>query len=130
MAAVCYDGLLLLAVLFLATALALPFNAGQAFTSDQIFFSVYLLLVSFVFYGWCWTRGGQTLGLRSWKIKLCRLDGGPVNWRQAGLRFAAAGLSWACFGLGFLWCIFDKNRLCWHDYLSNTAIRSTDRENG
>jgi uncharacterized RDD family membrane protein YckC len=127
--AVCYDAALLLAVLFFATALSLPINSGQAFASNQYFYHFYLLSVSFFFYGWFWTHGGQTLGLRSWKIKLCRLDGGDITWRLAALRFAAAGLSWLCFGLGFFWCVFDKNRLCWHDYLSNTRLSTVDREN-
>jgi uncharacterized RDD family membrane protein YckC len=128
MTAVWYDALLLLAVLFFATALALPFNAGQAFSSGQYIYPLYLLIISFIFYGWFWTHGGQTLGLRAWKIKVCRQDGGPLGWPQAGLRFAAAALSWACFGLGFLWCLFDKNRLCWHDYLSNTRLCPVDQE--
>jgi len=125
-AAVCYDGLLLLAVLFLATALALPFNSGQAFSSSQYFYPIYLLITSFIFYGWFWTRGGQTLGLRSWKMKLCRFDGGAVSWRLAGLRFAAAIISWAVFGLGYFWCLFDSKQLCWHDYLSKTRLYSVD----
>lgn len=122
MAAVCYDAFLLLAVLFLATALALPFNAGQAFAGGQYFYPVYLLAISFVFYGWFWTHGGQTLGLRAWKIKVCNLDGHALGWGQAGIRFVSGLLSWACLGLGFLWCLFDKNRLCWHDYLSKTRL--------
>ncbi|MGZ4957751.1 MAG: RDD family protein [Methylomonas sp.] len=128
MTALCYDALLLLAVLFFATALALPFNAGQAFSSGQYFYPLYLLTISFMFYGWFWTHGGQTLGLRAWKIKVCAQDGGVIGWPQAGLRFLAAALSWACFGLGFLWCLLDKNGFCWHDYLSKTRIAWIDQE--
>lgn len=130
MAAVCYDAVLLLAVLFFATALALPFNTGQAFSSGQYFYPLYLLIIGFIFYGWFWTHGGQTLGLRAWKIKVCREDGAVVGWRQAGLRFIAAALSWACFGLGFVWCLIDKNHLCWHDYLSKTRLCSAGQEKG
>jgi len=129
MAAVCYDALLLLALLFLATALALPFNGGQAFSSNQYFYPLYLLAISFIFYGWFWTHGGQTLGLRVWKIKLCTFDGGPVSWKQAVFRFLAAVLSWLAFGMGFFWSIFDKNRLCWHDYLSKTKLCRLYQEN-
>jgi uncharacterized RDD family membrane protein YckC len=129
LAVILYDALLLLAVLFLATAVALPFNAGQAFSSGQFAYPVYLLVISFLFYGWFWTRGGQTLGLRAWKIKVCRFDGGVVSWRLAVLRFAAAGLSWVCLGLGFFWCLFDKKRLCWHDYLSGTCLVKLDQDN-
>jgi uncharacterized RDD family membrane protein YckC len=128
-AAICYDALLLLAVFFLATALALPFNSGQAFSSGQYFYPLYLLTISFFFYGWFWTHGGQTLGMRSWKLGLCRLDGGPVSWRCALLRFMAAGLSWAFLGLGFFWCLWDKDGLCWHDHLSKTRLYKLDQGN-
>ncbi|QPK62201.1 RDD family protein [Methylomonas sp. LL1] len=120
MCAVVYDALLLLAVLFFAAAIALPFNSGQAFTAGQYYFPLYLFGISYLFYAWFWTHGGQTLGLRAWKIKLCNLDGSGIGWRRASLRFFAAILSWAFLGLGFLWCLFDKNRLSWHDHLSKT----------
>lgn len=123
MGAIFYDALLLLAVLFFATAIALPFNSGDAFSPQQYGFPLYLLVVSYGFYGWFWTHGGQTLGLRAWKIKLVNSEGGAIDWRQASIRFVAAILSWACFGLGFLWGVFDKKRLCWHDHLSKTRLR-------
>lgn len=129
MGAVCYDALLLLAVLFFATAVALPFNGGQAFAPDQYVFPVYLLIVGFLFYAWFWTHGGQTLGMRAWRIRLCTLDGGPISWRQAVVRFAAACLSWACLGLGFIWCLKDRERRCWHDRLSATQLIYLGGEN-
>lgn len=122
MAAVCYDGLLLLAVLFLATLIALPFNQGQAFSSSQLAYPAYLLTASFIFYGWFWTHGGQTLGMRAWKIKLVHTDNHPLNWSHAATRFAYSLLSWSCLGLGFFWCLWDKNKLCWHDHLSKTRL--------
>ncbi|MGY6274462.1 RDD family protein [Methylomonas sp. MgM2] len=131
MAAVIYDALLLFAVLFFATVIALPFNSGQAFSSGQYYFSWYLFGVSYFFYTWFWTHGGQTLGLRAWKMMLVNTEGTGVNWRQATLRYFAALLSWACFGFGFFWSLFDKNRLCWHDRLSKTYLcRSAAEKNG
>ncbi|MCK9394996.1 MAG: RDD family protein [Methylobacter sp.] len=117
-----YDLLLLIAVLFVATALLLPLNGGVAFSAQQFFFPLYLLLVSFFFYAWFWTHGGQTLGLRAWKIKVLTLDMKPINWKQALLRFIAAIVSWGFFGLGFLWILVDKNQRSWHDHLSKTAL--------
>jgi uncharacterized RDD family membrane protein YckC len=117
-----YDLLLLIAVLFVATALVLPLNAGKAYTTQQFFFPLYLLLVSFLFYAWFWTHGGQTLGLRAWKIKVLTLDKKTISWKQALLRFAAALLSWGFFGLGFMWILVDKNQCSWHDHLSKTAL--------
>jgi uncharacterized RDD family membrane protein YckC len=117
-----YDLLLLVAVLFVATALVLPLNAGKAYTTQQFFFPLYLLLVSFLFYAWFWTHGGQTLGLRAWKIKVLTLDKKTISWKQALLRFTAALLSWGFFGLGFMWILIDKNQRSWHDHLSKTAL--------
>jgi uncharacterized RDD family membrane protein YckC len=122
LAAILYDSLLLIAVLFIATALLLPLNAGEAFTAQQFFFPLYLLLVSFLFYAWFWTHGGQTLGLRAWKIKVLTLDRKPISWKQASLRFMVAILSWGFCGLGFLWILIDKNQRSWHDHLSKTAL--------
>lgn len=122
MAAIVYDAFLLAAVLFAATAAILPFNAGVAFTSRQFVYPVYLIGVSFLFFAWFWTHGGQTLGMRAWKIKILTLDRHPINWRQAALRFISALISWALFGLGFGWILFDKQKRGWHDHLSKTAV--------
>jgi uncharacterized RDD family membrane protein YckC len=120
--AIIYDLLLLIALLFVATALLLPLNGGEAFTAQQFFFPLYLLLVSFFFYAWFWTHGGQTLGLRAWNMKVLTLDKKPINWKQALLRFITAIVSWGFFGLGFWWVLIDKNRRSWHDNLSKTAL--------
>ncbi len=122
LAAISYDLLLLIALFFLATALVLPFNQGHAFRSEQWFYPIYLLLVSFLFYGWFWTHGGQTLGLKTWKITLLSFNKTPVTWKQALLRFLSAIISWSCFGLGFLWFFFDKKQRSWHDRISKTQL--------
>lgn len=122
LAAIFYDLLLLSALLFFSTALLLPFNGGEAFTSRQIFYPIYLLCVSYFFYGWFWTHGGQTLGLKAWKLKAVSNNGNPITWRQAFIRFVVSIVSWGCLGLGFLWVFFNKGRLSWHDMASKTAL--------
>lgn len=126
-AAMLYDGLLLLAVLFFATALVLPLNRGHAFSSENLYYPFYLLIVSFLFYGWFWTHGGQTLGLRAWKLKILTFERQPVSWRQALLRFIGALLSWSMMGLGFVWILIDRQNRGWHDHLSKTAVFFDDR---
>ena len=121
-AIITYDSLLLLALLFLATAIVLPFNAGEAYTTTQYFFPIYLLTVCFLFYGWFWTHGGQTLGMKTWKIKALKLDGQPMTWWDALKRFFSAIFSWLFFGCGFLWKFFDKKKYTWHDHLSQTSL--------
>lgn len=119
-AAIFYDLLLLLSVLFLSTALILPFNAGQAFSANWLY-SLYLLCVSFIFYGWFWTHGGQTLGLKAWKLQVLTTEKKTISWRQAFLRFSGAIISWIVFGIGFAWALRDGKR-CWHDVFSKTDI--------
>lgn len=109
-------------MLFTATAIILPFNSGSAFRPDQYFYPIYLVGVSFLFFGWFWTHGGQTLGMRAWKIKILTPDGRAISWLQAAQRFFAALLSWLFFGLGFWWILFDKQKRSWHDRLSNSSV--------
>lgn len=122
LAIITYDSLLLLALLFLATAVVLPFNSGEAFTSTQYFFPFYLFTISFLYYGWFWTHGGQTLGMKTWKIKALTLEKKPMTWLDALKRFLSATISWLLLGLGFLWKIIDKKQYTWYDRLSKTAL--------
>ena len=123
LAAQIYDFLLLIAILFFSTALLLPFTSGEAVSDQQtLIYRIYLAVISFFFYGWFWTHGGQTLGMRAWKIKVLTLDQKNINWTQAVVRFLTAMISLGFFGLGFLWILFDKNRRSWHDHLSKTAL--------
>jgi len=122
LAIITYDALLLIAVLFLATLVLLPFQAGNIFEPNSWQFSLYLLFVSFLFYSWFWTRGGQTLGLLSWKLRVVNKEGNSISWQQAAIRFSVAVLSWGVCGLGFLWVLFNKQRLTWHDIASKSHL--------
>jgi uncharacterized RDD family membrane protein YckC len=125
MAAILYDCFLLLATCFLATAIALPLNNGEAFHSGEYFYSGYLIVVSFAFFGWFWTHGGQTPGMKAWKLKLITSNHSSVSTisrKQAAKRFMSAILSWIILGIGFASILFSKQKLAWHDRLSNSHI--------
>lgn len=122
MGAIFYDSVLLFGVLFVATALLLPLNNGQAFERDQLFYPLYLMTVSFFFFAWFWTHGGQTLGMRAWKIKVNTLENRPIGWGQALARFILALISWGICGLGFLWILVHPRNMSWHDILSKTRV--------
>lgn len=101
LAAIIYDSLLLAGVLFGASALALGLAAALLGSealkfhnplTGNPFFSTYLLLVCFFFYGGFWIYGGQTLGMRAWRLRVQRRDGRGIGWWQALLRFLIAGL--------------------------------------
>lgn len=121
--AVCYDSLLLAAVLF-AAGLPLPLipEAIRSGPWGRYAIFAYMVLVSFLFFGWFWTHGGQTLGMRAWRIRVATDAGADLTWRMALRRFAWAAFSWAVAGAGFLWSLVDPQRRTWHDRFSGTRL--------
>lgn len=127
LAAAIYDGFIVVALLFLGTALAMPFT-HEAFSSDhpviELVYRVYLLTIGFAFFGGFWVRTGQTLGMLTWRVQVVRSDGGGrISWNQALLRYLGALISWIPFGLGFWWAFYDQDKKTWHDRLSKTELR-------
>ena len=122
LAALAYDALLLLSVWFAATLAVLPLRGGEAFRPHDPAYLAYLMLVGLGFLGWFWTHGGQTLGMRAWKIKIVAEGGGALSWKQAALRYVCAWASLGLLGLGFLWIGVDSRRRAWHDLASGTRM--------
>ncbi len=124
-AAIFYDTLLLAGVLMVAaTLVVMPTELafGHAISPHNPLYRLYLFGVGMGFFVWPWAKGGQTLGMRTWKIRLVRDDGSDPRWRDAALRAVAALLSWAVVGLGFFWPLFDAEHRTWHGRLSHTRL--------
>ena len=121
--AMLYDGFLLAGVMIVA-AIPLPFFQSAADDSAWVraLIQIYLVLVCFLFFGWFWTHGGQTLGMRAWRLQLCRIDGQNLAWSTAVVRFLSALLSWLALGLGFFWVTIDPQNRAWHDRLSKSIV--------
>jgi uncharacterized RDD family membrane protein YckC len=130
LAAIVYDSALVAAVMLMAMALVVVpidlFFGSESFDGATLrtnpFYLAYLFCVMVGFHILFWTRGGQTLGMRAWRLKVLRNDGQPLQLKDALLRYFAAILSWALFGLGFIWILLDKEGLAWHDRISNTRL--------
>jgi uncharacterized RDD family membrane protein YckC len=122
LAALAYDALLLLALLFVFTLLVILARGGRAVIPGTIWFEASLVAIALGFCGAFWTRGGQTLGMRAWRIRVVSADGGPVTWRHALVRFFAGWLAALPAGLGIWWAWLDPQRRCWHDRLSGTRV--------
>jgi uncharacterized RDD family membrane protein YckC len=125
--ALLYDGLLLLGVLMVATALFLPFTGGEAVDAQQhplleFGYRAMLLLLVVGFFGLFWTRSGQTLGMASWRIKVEREDGTLLGWGDTLRRLGWALVSLLPLGLGLLWVMVDPQKRAWHDRLSRTRV--------
>lgn len=123
LAAILYDALLVLALLFLTTLPFIAANGGKPVEpGENLYYQVTLCLVCYAFFVGFWTRSGRTLGMQSWRLQLETLDGDRVSGGTATLRFLAAILSWVPFGLGYLWQLWDKDSLTWHDRLTKTRL--------
>jgi uncharacterized RDD family membrane protein YckC len=125
--AMIYDGLLLTALLMLVTGLMLLVTGGEAIDSRthpvlEWLYRAVLAAAVIGFFGLFWTRGGQTLGMAAWRIRVQRDDGHLLSWRDSVVRLGAALLSWLPAGLGFLWVLFDRENRAWHDRLSHTRV--------
>lgn len=70
-----------------------------------------------------WRYGGQTLGMRPWRLRLVSADGRTPRWNALLVRYAVGNLSLLLGGLGFWWAWIDRDRLTWHDRASGTRLR-------
>ena len=142
-----YEGVLLFAVAFVATWLFQLAAGGTIAAGNwrRNALQIYLLLMFAAYFLWCWLRGGQTLAMKTWRVRVVARDGGPLSPRAALLRLAGACVSvgalcvavaaawmmrnpWlalvmlAVCGLGLGWALFDRDRQFLHDRLAGTRL--------
>lgn len=124
LAAIFYDSWLIVGLWFLGAALDYAVQSAIGTGGDRYRLPLQLYLVGcpFVFFGYFWTHGGQTLGMRAWRLRLLDSAGRPIAWRQSLIRVAGAYLSALAAGLGYLWVLVDPAGMSWHDRLSGTRL--------
>lgn len=132
--AILYDGMTLIAILMFAMALAVGAVSALAaiglislqgyvdtaayVQAHAIWFQLYMLAVVLWFYLYFWLKGGQTLGMRAWRLLLVQIDGNAITLRQGLIRLATA-----LAGLGTLWILVRyKQKQTLQCQLSNTQV--------
>lgn len=127
LASLVYEALIVTALVLLA---GLAWQAVHASLTGQLkatgigmwALRVWVVAVTAAYFCGFWMRGGQTLPMRTWRLRLERADGGPVGARRALARHA---LAWPCVlagGVGYLWALVDRDRQFLHDRLAGTRI--------
>ena len=131
LAAIFYDLWLIAAIWLIGTTL----DTGRRHLLDLSFgegnyyiLQVWFILSPILFFSWFWTHGGQTIGMRAWRIRVIDKEGKSITWMMAIQRCFSAFVSGLIFGLGFLWVFFDKNNKSWHDHLSGTILVITKKK--
>jgi uncharacterized RDD family membrane protein YckC len=124
MGAILYDSMLLVGVLVVAVALAM--GAASLFQTQlnpaHPLYRAWLFVVTVLFYGYFWVHGGQTLGMRAWRLRVIREDGYALTWPDALTRFFYSVISWLPVGLGYWWSLIPPYRQTWHDRWSATRL--------
>jgi uncharacterized RDD family membrane protein YckC len=127
LAALLYDALLMTALLVIFTTAAVMLFARTAITPETAgpwayVYRACLLLILAGYYLLNWTRSGQTLGMRAWRLRAVTDLGTRMGWKPAALRLALSLLAWMPLGLGVLWLYFDSEHAALQDRLSRTRV--------
>jgi uncharacterized RDD family membrane protein YckC len=154
--AMLYDTLLVIAVLAVAATLPfLPFLHGRVLVPSEAGWLAWLyrgwqVVVIAIYFGFFWTRSGQTVGMLAWRLRMVRADGRGVTWGDALLRLGILAALLVPFMLGdwllwrhwqdptarviarcaslapivlsYTWIWIDRERLAWHDRWSRTRV--------
>lgn len=130
LAAFSYDLLLLVALVLCFTLLVVVAAAafGRSVPPGSVWFQLGVIALVATFFCAFWVHGGQTLGMRAWRIRVVRDDGGKLTWRRAAARFAAALVAILPAGLGLWWSLLDEAGRAWHDRWTRTRVVRANTE--
>ncbi len=122
LASALYDLLLVAALVLIATFPFLAFFGDSTHGWRRHVLQAWVVFVTGAYFVWFWTRGGQTLPMKTWHIRVVRWDGQPIGMGRAIHRYVIAALGFFAVGLGFAWALFDRDRQFLHDRLAGTAL--------
>lgn len=119
-----YESLLLLGVLALTFMVPLLIvGIGTDYTPEGGVLWIYIFAVLGMYFLWYWRRGGQTLAMQTWRLKIVTgADGRIASPARCWLRYALAWPSVLLGGLGLAWALVDRDRQFLHDRLAGTCI--------
>lgn len=121
--ALVYDAVIAIALLFVISALSLavlpdhePVTPGSA-ASYLVFAAIWAVFGAYATLSWRF--GGQTIGMKPWRLRVVDAEGRAPGWRALLIRYGLASLS---LGSVLLWCPFDKQRRGLHDLATGTLM--------
>lgn len=117
-----YEALLLAAVLLAGALPIVVATQGWQPAIARPALQVWLLLLCGVYFVWQWTRMGQTLPMKTWRLRLIAADGTRISAKRAVTRYLAACAGTSLAGAGFWWALVDRERCFLHDRLAGTRI--------
>ncbi|MCX7117219.1 MAG: RDD family protein [Legionellales bacterium] len=85
-----YDAFVISALFFIATALCLALRQGTTIAPKTLWYQLILLAIFFGYYLLSYQRGGQTIGMRAWRLQVVSTDLKALSKRQILSRFVLA----------------------------------------
>ena len=119
-----YEALVVFSILIIGFLLPQIVLSGFGWSATPRGLWLHLFALLMLYFVWCWLNGGQTLPMKTWKLRLVNTDGSALRPLQAVLRYLIAWPSVMCFGIGILWALVDKDHQFLHDRLAGTKILS------
>jgi uncharacterized RDD family membrane protein YckC len=123
LASMLYESILLFAVAFIGTWV-FQFAAGTLRIEGwrMHLLQIFLLALFAAYFLWCWLRSGQTLAMKTWRIRLVAKDShARLAPKAALLRFICA-LVLVPTTIGIFWAMVDRDRQFLHDRLAGSLL--------
>lgn len=149
LACVPYEGLILLALLLIATFPFAGMKGAALSGSLHAILQIYLCGVAGAYFLIFWLRSGQTLAMKTWRVKVCAANNQPLTFKKGITKLLVSALFYvpACIGLvlfffparihpvvtiwfflplfaTIFWAKFDRDNQFLHDRLAGTRIVS------
>lgn len=122
LAAGAYDALVVAGILMLTSLAVIAARDGAAVPSGSLGYQAFIVLQVAAYFTAFWSRGGQTVGMRAWRLRVETVDGRPLAVTGALLRFLATLVAVAPLCAGIAWIVVDRERRGWHDRLARTRV--------
>ncbi|MBW5290226.1 MAG: putative transmembrane protein [Candidatus Ruthia sp. Asou_11_S2] len=120
--AISYDIFLAFSLVFFVTGVVIIVFFNEEVPNGDAFFYIITIPITYLYFAWSWVKGRQTLGMKAWKFQIKQMNGNNITHKQAFIRLISAIPSFAIFGLGFLYQLFNKDNRTIHDKISNTIL--------
>lgn len=122
LASMMYEALVVFAVLLIFFWLPQTLLSGAGVQLPPRLLWIHILFLLGLYFSWFWLNGGQTLPMKTWRLRLRDHTGHPLRPTQAMFRYLAAWPSILLGGVGIVWALFDKDGQFLHDRLTGTRI--------
>ena len=119
-AALIYDIFPILALFLVTSLILVMIRQGNEVEPKTLWLQLLLFLEVFFYFTYSWKKGGQTLGMRAWKIGIQNHH--LMSWQQVSLRFFTGLVSTSLLGLGLWIRNYHPNQTTWMDTVCGCKV--------